>query len=363
MKPCRVLLLCALSEGNSTFSYQRQWPRHFQQHPLFECTTVNLHDRGWQERLRSGWLAHRYDGDLIVLLHSVFSNACAAQDWLIEALARRSQPKVFFIGNEYKLMPEKMVFAERLKIALLISQSQSPAVHALYRARLGCAVAGVPNTGLDEQLFTPDRPLDERPIDLGYRAEDAPLYLGHRERRQIAEFFLQHAPAYSLRVDISLKPEDRFGENEWAAFLNRCKGQLGTEAGGDFFSLTDHSRRRVIDYEINHPGAGFDEIYNACLRDDRDAVPLRIMSGRHVEAAGTGTVQILFEGAYDGYFTADEHYIPLRKDFGNADEAVAKFKDPGIRSMIAGNAMMLARQQFTYDALLRRLGTLVEPLL
>jgi hypothetical protein len=92
-------------------------------------------------------------------------------------------------------------------------------------------------------------------------------------------------------------------------------------------------------------------------------VPLRIMSGRHVEAAGTGTVQILFEGDYDGYFKPDQHYIPLRKDFRNADDAIAKFKDRGIRSTIAGNAMTLAREQFTYDALLRRVHALVEPLL
>ena len=363
MTPCKILLLCALSDQNSTFSYQQQWPRQFAKHPLFDCTVINVLDREWQQRLRSGWLAHTFNGDAIVVLHSVFSNDSLAPGWLVDALAARPQPKVFFIGNEYKLMAEKMAFAEQLRIALLISQTQSPVVHALYRDRLGCAVAGVPNTGLDETLFTPTTAVEERPIDIGYRADDTPYYIGHRERRDIAEFFTANAAKYGVKADISLNSKDRFNETEWAAFLNRCKGQLGTEAGGDFFSLDDAARLRVLEFEKRHPEAGFEETYEACLRDDRRSVPLRIMSGRHVEAAGTGTVQILFEGEYDGFMKPDVHYIPLRKDFANADDAVAKFKDPSVRSTIAANARALAREQFTYDSLLRRVRALLDPLL
>ncbi len=363
MRQRRILLLYAISPENSTFSYQRQWPRHFESAPGFQCTSINVLNRELIARLRSGWLAHSFTGDAIVVLHSVFSNACLAPDWLIDALAARPQPKIYFIGNEYKLMPEKMAFCDRLRLSLLISQTQSPVVHELYRARLGCAVTGIPNTGLDRSLFTPAAPLDDRPIDLGYRADDSPAYLGHRERREMAEFFEAAADRYQLRVDISLRPEDRFAENEWAAFLNRCKGQLGTEAGGDFFSLDDGARKRVTAYEKAHPGASFDEIYEQCLRDDTASVPLRIMSGRNVEPAGTGTVQLLFEGEYDGFLKADEHYIPLRKDFSNADDAIAKFKDPGIRRRIADNALTLAREEFTYDRLLQRVAAAVDPLL
>jgi hypothetical protein len=104
-------------------------------------------------------------------------------------------------------------------------------------------------------------------------------------------------------------------------------------------------------------------VFDRCLRDDRTSVPLRIMSGRNVEAAGTGTVQVLFEGDYDGFLEPDEHYIPLRKDFADADEAMAKFKDAGTRARIAANALALAREQFTYDRLLERVAAAVDPLL
>ena len=363
MARARVLLLFALSPGNSTFSYQRAWPRHFLSHPAFECTPVDIGNRAMLSSLNSWWRAASYRGDAVVLLHSVFSNSCLMPDWLIDRLTRMSQPKAFFIGNEYKLMPEKMAFCKRLGLRLLVSQSLSPDVHRLYRERLGCAVAGIPNTGLDETQFKPEIPVDERQIDLGYRSDLSPAYLGHQERTELARFFEDHASQYGLTVDISLDARDRFDERGWAGFLNRCKGQIGSEAGGDYFDLDDRVRLRTIAYQASHSDASFEEIFENCLRDERRAIPLRILSGRNVEAAGTGTAQVLLEGKYDGIFVADEHYIPLKKDFSNADEAVAKFRDPGFRGRIAANALALARDQLTYAALIGRFRAALAPLL
>ena len=73
-------------------------------------------------------------------------------------------------------------------------------------------------------------------------------------------------------------------------------------------------------------------------------MPLRILSGRNVEAAGTRTAQVLFEGDYDGLFEADQHYIPLKKDFSNADEAMRKFKDAAFRDRIVEQAYAFVRE-------------------
>jgi hypothetical protein len=363
MKPLRILLLYGASAANATFSYQQAWPQAFQNHPRFQCTRINLLDRRWPARVAAAAVAATWRGDAVVLLHSVFSNACLLSGRLFDLIRRVPQPKAFFIGNEYKLMPEKMRFCERLQLGLLVSQSLSPDVHALYHRRLGCRVTGITNTGLDQALFTSKVPVADRPIDVGYRADDSPPYLGHQERRTIAEFFTTNAERYRLTADISLKAESRFDEPGWAAFLNRCKAQLGTEAGGDYFDLEDTARLKTMAYLKAHPGAGFDEIYDHCLRDRQIGMPLRILSGRNVEAAGTGTVQILFEGHYDGFFVADEHYIPLKKDFSNADEAVAKFRDAATRDRIARNALQVAREELTYERLLGRFETAIAPLL
>jgi Glycosyl transferases group 1 len=354
MTRARVLLLFATSANTSTFSYHQAWPRHFQSSPAFDCTPVNVGDQGWAARLRALAAITTWRGDLIVILHSVFSNACLLEGRLFDAVRRRREPKAYFIGNEYKLMPEKMTFCDQLPVSLLVSQSSAAAVHQLYRDRLHCQVIGLPNTGYDPALFSPSTPDHDRDIDLGYRADDAPPYLGHNERREIAEFFQQHAGDWGLRVDISLDPADRFNETEWAAFLNRCRGQLGTEAGGDFFTLDDDRRLFSTAYERAHPGVSKDDVRTMMRDFPKRGIPLRIISGRNIEAAGTKTVQVLFEGEYDGYFQPDEHYIPLRKDFGNAGEAIAKFKDPALRSAIADNAYRLISTEFTYDRLLSR---------
>jgi hypothetical protein len=364
-RPWRVLLVYSVSPENATFSYQQAWPRHFAAHSRFAVTPLNLSRSGVGYRIAAALAVRRWRGDAIVLLHSVFSNSQNLGGRLFEAVARRPEPKAFFIGNEYKAMPEKMQFCDALGLSLLVSQSSSPAVHALYRERLGCAVAGIPNTGLDQRMFSPLRPVDERPFDLGYRADLSPIYLGHTERSDIAAYFTEHAKDLQLTVDISLDRSARFDEAGWACFLNRCKGQLGTEAGGDYFELTDRTRVAVNAFEREHPNTPPAEILRRFFHDYQNPVPLRVMSGRHVEAAGTRTVQILFEGHYDGYLQPDEHYIPLKKDFSNVHDVMRKFRDRAHVERMVENAHLMARQQLTYEALLDRfsdvLGGIASP--
>lgn len=361
MKPVRLLLLYAAGPANSTLSYQHSWPRAFSRDRRFECRHVNLMDRSIAARLRAQWIVRTWRGDAIVALHSVFSNAPYIAGRLLDAVSAAPQPKVFFIGNEYKLMPEKMAFAERLPAALLVSQSSAPAVQAKYRERLGCRVAGIPNTGLDPDLFCPSTPTSARPIDLGYRSSAAPAYLGHQERRDLAEYFQAHAARLGLVVDISDDEGRRFSEPEWAAFLNRCKGQIGTEAGGEYFELDDRMRRAVNAFVISNPQAPFDEIRRRFFREP--GTPIRIISGRNVEAAGTRSAQLLFEGHYDGYLQPDVHYIPMRKDLTDADEAVRKFRDAAYRERIVDQAYEMVHRELTYPRLLDRFHDAVSPLL
>lgn len=363
MTPHRILLLYGSSELNATFSYQQAWPRAFESHPSFQCTSINLLDRRFTSRASALAAAAMWRGDAIVLLHSVFSNACLLSGRLLDAIARMAQPKAFFIGNEYKLMPEKMAFCDRVPVALLVSQTRSPRVHELYRQRLGCRVEGLPNTGFDSALFRAVTPRADRPIDLGYRADDAPIYIGHTERRDVAAYFCQRAGDLALRVDISLDGQRRLAGAEWAQFLDRCKGQLGTEAGGDFFELTDVTRHAVNAYTAAHPDAGFQEIWDRFFKDYKDNVPIRILSGRNVEAAGTRTVQMLVEGEYDGYLQPDEHYIPVKKNFSNADEAVRKFRDDAYCERVTTNAHDLVMAEFRYDRLVDRFEGMLTSIL
>lgn len=363
MKPFHILLLYAQDDENTTLSYQYGWPRNFQNSLYFKCTSVNVANRSFIQKASHLATIKLANVDAIILLHSTFSNTCNLNGRLFDAVCKTQTPIIYFIGNEYKNMPEKMAFCDALNLSLLITQSDSSDVHKLYTDRLGCDVFWLPYTGLDENLFSPGDPLHNRPIDLGYRSFDSPRYLGHDERHQIANFFKNAGPKLGLTYDISLDPKDRFNELDWAHFLKQCKGQLGSEAGGDFFELTDETRLKVNDYLTQNPNASMSDIYRTFFEHYENPIPLRVISGRNIEAAGTKTVQLLLEGHYNGYFIPDEHYIPIKKDFSNSSEAFEKFQDDSYCQRIINNAYELAKQELTYQNFLEKLHTKLTSLI
>ena len=350
MRPVRILLVYARDPGSATLSYQQGWPRAFLRHPRFRCAAVDLLNRG--QRARAMLSLRRVDA--VVLLHSVFSNSRHLDGRLFGAIARAGLPTAFFIGNEYKLMPEKMAFCEELGVRLLVSQITSEPALDLYRARLGCTVVGIPNTGVDSELFAPRVPWAERDLDLGYRAYDLPWYVGHRDRRLLADAVLADAPQYGLRLDISLDPDDRLGERDWAGFLNRCRAQLGCEAGTDFFELDDRTRLGVLAYLDEHPGATYEEVNELFFAHYEHPVSGRALSGRVVEAAATGTVQVLLEGEYAGVFRPGEHYLPVRRDLADLDEALVALRDEELCVALAERARGVALAELTYERLVER---------
>lgn len=354
MDKLRTLLVFADGTANETLSYQRGWPRHFPRHKAFDCHSLNLLDPSRAKRALSvaEIATRRYD--VVVLLHSVFSNQQRLVGPRFQAMRMARGPIACFLGNEYKLMPEKMAFCEDLDVCLLVSQSTSSRVHAMYHARLGCDIVSLPNGGLDTDVYKPMRAASERSIDIGFRAEENPLYLGHDDKRVLADTFDVEGPKRGLKVDISLDRKDRFDEVGWADFLNRCRGVVGAEAGGDYFEITDATRLRVNAYVHEHPNVTRAEIVERFFRDYKDPVPARMLASRHIEAAGTRTVQILFEGLYGGEFQPHEHYIPLRKDLSNLDEVFETFADPAACARIAENAYRKAVSDLTYERLIDR---------
>jgi hypothetical protein len=361
MRKMKILLVYAADERNETLSYQQTWPGQVSNYPAFDCLGLNLlAGKISLSRLNQSIRRILFKAEAVIFLHSVFSNSRHLTAYDIALFRKMKCLKVFFIGNEYKLMPEKMELCESMAIDLLLSQSNSKSVHDLYRERLGCKVDFMPNTGFDPKVFKPVTAFEERPIDIGYRALNSPLYLGHDERRQIADFFSKLCTERCMKSDISLDFADRLGVDAWAVFLNRCKAQIGTEAGGDYFELDDRTRLKFKEYLKDHPDITIDETREIFFKDYKDPLPMRIISGRNVEAAATGTLQILFEGEYGGFLRPDEHYIALKKDFSNIEEVLSKFRDEYYCRRVIDNARQLALEQFTYEKLLERFRNLLK---
>ena len=352
--PTRILLLYAASPQTRMLSYQAGWPKHFLRHPRFECVPLNVLERRPLLDARA-LRALRRPLDAVVILHSVFSNGQYLTGRLLDRVAALPVPKAYFVGNEYKLMPAKIAFCEEVGVGLVVSQLGDPAARDLYRQRLGVEVAAIPSGGLDLDVFDARTPRPERPIDVGYRAFRTAPYLGHHEREQLAEAFAEAAARRGLRADISLELADRLvDEPAWAGFLDGCRGQLGSEAGADFFELTDETRARVGGWAREHPEATAPEILERFFASPPGGPSGRALSGRVVEAAGTRTVQLLLEGAYGGYFEPNVHYIPVRKDLADVDEALDRLEDGAETERLVAAAHEVAVGELTYARLIDR---------
>ncbi len=351
--PLRLLVAYASETANSTLSYQRGWPRAFSRHPGILPSFVNLANSGWQTELHLRWLLTwcRFDG--IVLLHSVFSNACYLLGRSRELIGKSRVPKALFMGNEHKQIPEKIAFAKELQVSLLITMLHHPRALSGYADRVGCKVVAIPSAGVELELFgSATVEPASRTIDIGYRAFDAPPYLGHRERSEIAAKVGDAARARRLKCDISLNPADRFDEAGWADFLARCVGQIGTEAGGDYLDFDDSRRLKVIAALSQDPAISFDVLHDRFFSDGPADGAGRALSGRISEAAAAGCVQILLAGEYAGYFRGGEHFIELARDFSNLEECLDQFADPSERARLAANARTVAIEALSYRRLI-----------
>ena len=356
----RVAVLYSINTSNQSLSYQLGWPEAFEKFGSFKYELINI---GTKRSIQSLIACEKLLGqkyDVIVLLHSVFSNALNL-NWVLKQIISRTRAfKVFFIGNEYKLMPEKIEFCSFLGIQLMFSQSNNSKVFSIYQKALHCFVEHMPNTGVDLNLFKEERPFWKRPVDIGYRGYQSPLYLGHDERTQICKMFENSAITKQLSLDVSMEHADRVSGKKYVKFLNSCKSQIGTEAGGDFFDITDKTRIAVNDYITKNASANIDQIYGTFFEKYGQSVPMRIISGRNVEAGATKSIQILFEGDYGGYLKPDKHYIPLKKNCENLGEAIEKFHDIDFCKRLVANCFDIISAEFTYERLISKFETILR---
>jgi hypothetical protein len=360
MRPLRVLGLLADADAWRTLSYTRSLPRAVGRHPAFRLTLANVINLSLPERIALRARLRFGKHDAVFIFHSAFSNMNCIRPEFEEDMRTARRPCVFFVGNEYKLMHEKIDFARRLGVALLVTQISRRPVRDLYRDALGCDVLFLPNAIFDPELVPAGPPTVKRRISIGYRAFDGVFYLGHDDRVQIARLIEGPAQARGFSTDISLDPADRFDEKGWFAFLADCRCQLGVESGSDAFELDDRTRVAVNDYCEAHPSATFEDVRREFFADMTGRVSGRTISSRHLEAAAARCVQMLLPGEYGGVFKPDEHYIEIARDGSNVAAALDRLSDDDACTRMAEAAYEAAADNFGEARLMGRLETAVR---
>ncbi|HTK41630.1 MAG TPA: glycosyltransferase [Gemmatimonadales bacterium] len=333
-------LFSYLRQFQAHVSYTIDWREAFCEAPELDVEVCNINNLVHYGRCLL--TLRRYD--LVVVSHAAAGDDMTVLLRSAHWLRRRRGKLVMFIGNEYDLLDEKIGFIEAVGAEFICSQLPTPAARYLYRECGGSRILSMPHA-LNPKVYQP-RCGTERPVDIGFIGDVYWPFVGDRERTDLIEAFERDGARWGLKCQIR---KLRIARAEWAGFLNTCKGTIGAESGT--YYLNDRGRLLAAAREYNllqHREASFDEVFEKFYRGQPREVSGKSISSRHFEPIGTKTCQILLEGEYNGVLAADEHYISVRKDRSNLDEAVRRFRDEGYRQTIAERAYEHVMTNHTY---------------
>lgn len=298
----------------------------------------------------------------VVLLHySMFGwKPFALGEPFIAYLEARPQSFVTaFFQDEYRFWPERSAVLRRCHVDQVYTCLEPEAFDATYRAHsevgdLVSCLPGYVGRRLLGWAAAHRKPDAERRLDVGYRGRQAYPYMGRgaREKHEIGERFLAHVGGRGLAVDIEVDEGSRIYGEDWIAFLADCRAVLGVESGVSIFDTEDVVMPQVERLLAAEPGLSFEALSRRLLARYEGTGPrYRTISPRVFEAAAVGACQILYEGRYSGLLEPMVHYIPLRKDFANIDEVLARFADADLRAELAANAHrdLIASGAWSYE--------------
>ena len=212
---------------------------------------------------------------------------------------------------------------------------------------------------------TPCRPFHERKNFLGYRGRSLPFYYGDlcREKTTIAQRMREHCLEQQLPCDIEWDDQHRIYGPDWHTFIQDCRAVLGTESGSNVFDDDGRIREQVKAFLEKHPDTGYDEVHARFVKPHEGAVAvMNQVSPRVFEAVFLKTAMVLLEGGYSGVVQPWIHYIPLKKDFSNADEVLGVLADePFLRRMVErAYADVIGSGRYTYRQFVAQIDGIME---
>lgn len=183
---------------------------------------------------------------------------------------------------------------------------------------------------IDESLINwPNKPFQQRTIDIGYRAKKLPPYFGRvgQTKWTIGRDVARLARNSGLNVDIELGEQGTLFGDAWLKFISNSKFTLGSNSGSSLLDPIGDIQRHVRAYLIAYPEADFEAIELACFPGQEGLHRFTAISPRILEAALLNSAQILVDGEYSGIIKPSEHYIAIREDASNFEEVKSIMSD------------------------------------
>lgn len=286
---------------------------------------------------------------------------------LIKQIAEFPGLKAAFLQDEYRAIQTYWKHIKMLGMDILFSCVPEDEIPKVYPpAELpGLRVVNVLTGYVSEELNKIDAPkISERSLDVAYRSRKMPYWLGALgwEKIWICDEFTRRANGTGLTTDISVNEGDRFYGDAWTQFLLSSRAVLGTESGASIIDFDGLLEKRVDEYVAANPGVDFETVTDKFLAPYEGSLRLHQISPRCFETASLRTAMVLFEGEYSGILKPHRHYIPLKKDFSNFDEVVAKLKDHALlQEMVDRTYTEIALDpQWSYPAFINIIDTALQ---
>lgn len=247
------------------------------------------------------------------------------------------------------------LMAESLGARTLITQLNNDDAELLYQSLWSHRILSLPY-GYNPDVFKPTLPAKERVIDIGFRGDYYPIYVGHDDRALLLDDFSAKVKDHpDLQTDIQVG--QRLDRLEWAQYLNQCRSLIGHEAGSNCLESDENTRHFLNAQNRRLSHENFRQLI-VTMRETGvfDPPPSgRIAAPRNFEAMGTKTVQILLPGRYNDMLEAGTHYIELQRDFSNLETVLEMLFDNSTYTKIVERAYSDALAHHTYE---QRINTL-----
>jgi hypothetical protein len=332
-------------------SYMDDWKDAFCASPALDVEVCNVTDLVAYARARTAIREY----PLVVILHSVAGDRMSLLLRTAPWFQNRRGALAVFIGNEYDLMEEKIEFLREAGAEFICSQLPLTTARWLYEECRDSTVLPMAHA-LNPAAYRPTGPCP-RPIDVAFIGDLYERVIGDRERTDIVRFFERRGSEYGLECVIR---SQRMRRGDWAQFLNQCAAVIGAESGTYYLDRDGRILAGAKRFLAAHPEATFEEVYEACFRQAKGYVSGKAVSSRHFEPIGTKTCQILVEGDYNGILKAGRHYISVKRDLSNIDDAVRQFTDVAYRTRIVEEAYDYVRGAHTYGDRVKHLVSALD---
>jgi len=338
---------------NEAISYMIDWCEALCESPALDIEVCNINNYVDYRKRREA--ISRFP--LIIILHSAAGDSMSILQKTAHWFEHRLGKLVMFIGNEYDLMAEKLKFIRIVGADYVCTQLPIEVGKWLYAECTTAEVLEMPHA-LNPKLYYP-YPYTKRTSDIAFIGARYPHFIGDMERNNLIYYFQTHGS------DLGLKCDMHIGKNiprkEWSVFLNSCYGIIGAEAGTYYLDRKGKILNDAKVYSKINPNANFDQLFDIFFRKPQvEHLSGKCISSRHFESIGTKTCQLLLKGDYNGILLADNHYIGIKKDLSNVEDAVERFKDVTYRSTLIERAYEYVMDVHTYRHRVESLVKAVE---